>query len=240
MEITKLFLLLLILHIIGDFYLQSQQMCDNKRKKGIRSKELYTHILIISLLFIPVAICHGAFKWFILIVLSHTAIDIFKSYLEKKYPRWVLHYFFGDQLLHWSVLAFCAVKISPLSQPFPLNEELILLILGFLLLFKPTNILITLVLRQFNVTPRTEKTLPSAGHLIGNMERILTFILILLNQYSAVGFLIAAKGLLRLRDNKQTTISTEYVLCGTLLSIGCAFIISICIRHFSSILRLLT
>lgn len=240
MEIIKLFLLLLILHIIGDFYLQSQQMCDSKRKAGIKSKTMYTHLLILSFLFLPIAIYYNTFGWFILIILSHGIIDICKSYLERKYPQWALHYFFGDQLLHWTILAFCAMQISPLNSVLPINGDLVLLALGFLLLFKPTNILITLVLRQFNVTPRSEKTLPSAGHLIGNMERILTFILILLEQYSAVGFLIAAKSLLRFRDNKQTTISTEYVLCGTLLSIGCAFIISICIKHFNSILRIFT
>ncbi|RGX78487.1 DUF3307 domain-containing protein [Bacteroides stercorirosoris] len=239
MEVTiDFFLLLLLLHIIGDFYLQSEKMCENKRQKGIKSKCLYLHLGIITLVFAAPAICcHTFIPWFALIILSHSVIDIGKSYFEKKYPRYTLYYFFGDQLLHWAILAICASALALPALPF--QRQFLLLILGFALLFKPTNILITLVLRQLNVTPRTEKTLPSAGHLIGNIERILTFVLVLLEQYSAIGFLIAAKSIMRFRDNKQTTVSTEYVLCGTLLSIGCAFITGICIRYFDRILTLL-
>lgn len=236
MEIAiDFFLLLLLLHIIGDFYLQSEKMCESKRQKGTRSQSLYLHLVIIALVFaLPAVCCHAFFPWFVLIVLSHSVMDIGKSYLEKKHPRYTLYYFFGDQLLHWIVLAFCAS--APNLPILPFQRQFLLLLLGFSLLFKPTNILIALVLRQFNVTPRTEKTLPSAGHLIGNIERILTFVLVLLGQYSAIGFLIAAKSIMRFRDNKQTTVSTEYVLCGTLLSIGCAFITGICIKYFDKIL----
>lgn len=100
MEVTiDFFLLLLLLHIIGDFYLQSEKMCENKRQKGIKSKCLYLHLGIITLVFAAPAICcHTFIPWFALIILSHSVIDIGKSYFEKKYPRYTLYYFFGDQL----------------------------------------------------------------------------------------------------------------------------------------------
>nr|WP_320119540.1 hypothetical protein [uncultured Marinifilum sp.] len=73
------------------------------------------------------------------------------------------------------------------------------------------------------------KDLPNAGKLIGLMERFLVLALILVNQYSAVGLIIAAKSILRFRDNKKN----EYVLVGTLLSFGIATLLGILISLLS-------
>ena len=60
------------------------------------------------------------------------------------------------------------------------------------------------------------KSLPQAGHIIGIAERVMTFLFVILGQYEALGFLIAAKSILRFSD--KDTSRTEYVLVGTLLS----------------------
>ncbi len=65
----------------------------------------------------------------------------------------------------------------------------------------------------------------NAGKLIGNIERILTLTLILFNQYEVVGFIIAAKSILRYKETD--TSRTEYVLIGTLLSFGIAILLGI-------------
>ncbi len=65
--------------------------------------------------------------------------------------------------------------------------------------------------------------------LIGLMERFLVLALILVRQYSAVGLIIAAKSILRFRDNKKN----EYVLVGTLLSFGIATLLGILISLIS-------
>ncbi len=57
------------------------------------------------------------------------------------------------------------------------------------------------------------------------MERSLVLALILVNQYSAVGLIIAAKSILRFKDNTKN----EYVLVGTLLSFGIAIILGVLI-----------
>ena len=56
---------------------------------------------------------------------------------------------------------------------------------------------------------------------------VLTFVL--LNQFEVVGFLIAAKSILRYKSDE--TIKTEYVLIGTLLSFGIAIVLGIFINH---------
>lgn len=57
----------------------------------------------------------------------------------------------------------------------------------------------------------------NTGRLIGLLERIFVFLFVLLNQYTAIGFILAAKGVARFQDFKSRTFA-EYVLIGTLLS----------------------
>lgn len=65
----------------------------------------------------------------------------------------------------------------------------------------------------------------SMGRLIGLLERIFIFIFVLLNQYSAIGFILAAKGVTRFNNFKDDRPFAEYVLIGTLLSTLLALII---------------
>lgn len=69
-----------------------------------------------------------------------------------------------------------------------------------------------------------EESLPSAGSYIGILERLFVLIFVLANQWQAIGFLIAAKSILRFGDisKAKSRKLTEYVLVGTLLSIGIA------------------
>jgi hypothetical protein len=62
----------------------------------------------------------------------------------------------------------------------------------------------------------------NAGALIGNLERILAIIFVIIGQYESIGFIVAAKSLLRFKDTD--TAKTEYVLAGTFLSFGIAII----------------
>ena len=59
--------------------------------------------------------------------------------------------------------------------------------------------------------------LPNAGKLIGIIAFIGAYFF-QLNQFETVGFLIAAKSILRYKNDD--TLKTEYVLIGTILSFG--------------------
>ncbi len=65
------------------------------------------------------------------------------------------------------------------------------------------------------------KSLISAGKIIGMVERVLILTFVLLNQFSGVGFLLAAKSVFRFGDLKEKNDHkmTEYVMLGTLLSV---------------------
>ena len=63
-------------------------------------------------------------------------------------------------------------------------------------------------------------SLASAGLWIGMLERLLIVTFILLNEFGAIGFLIAAKSILRFgdKDQVQSRKQSEYILIGTLMS----------------------
>ncbi len=63
--------------------------------------------------------------------------------------------------------------------------------------------------------------LDKAGRWIGYLERLLIVTFILAGDYTAIGFLAAAKGLFRFNDPKRA----EYVIVGTLLSFTIAVLI---------------
>ena len=83
----------------------------------------------------------------------------------------------------------------------------------------PANLFIRWFMKTRNISVgsgENSDNLLQAGRIIGALERILSLIFIVNNHYEAVGFIIAAKSILRFRDTD--TAKTEYLLIGSLLS----------------------
>ena len=70
-------------------------------------------------------------------------------------------------------------------------------------------------------------SIKNIGRYIGWVERFLILTLTLVGNYSGIGLVLAAKGLLRLGDNRKFA---EYVIFGTLLSFSLAFAIGLVMR----------
>jgi len=70
-----------------------------------------------------------------------------------------------------------------------------------------------------------------ALHKSFNLERMLVLLFVFLCQIEAIGFLLAAKSILRFKDT--ATAKTEYVLVGTLLSYGIAILIGSIITNLN-------
>lgn len=72
--------------------------------------------------------------------------------------------------------------------------------------------------------------LTDAGTWIGYIERIIILTFILIGEYSAIGFLIAAKSIFRfsggVKDQKERK-HAEYILIGTLISFSLAILLGI-------------
>ncbi len=227
------FITLLILQVIAhvgcDFFLQSNDSCADKSNKGFQSKILYVHALIAGVLsfisafdwtFWPISVCIGV---------MHLLIDGWKS-TRKPFPT----LFFIDQGFHLIIIAIgCLIYWQYYTWGSWITQRVdvahLYLILALLLCLKPANIIIQEVMKgqgliatdtQYDELQKVTQELKNAGRLIGNLERLLTLGFVITGHFAAIGFIIAAKSILRYRDGD--TAKTEYVLVGTFLSIGCA------------------
>ncbi len=115
---------------------------------------------------------------------------------------------------------------TPVPYPFGSPVEMIrvwIVIIAFLLVLRPGGMLVGSVIRSWRKDMDTseEGGLDHAGRLIGYVERVLIVTFILVNEYTAIGFLIAAKGLFRINDTKRS----EYIIVGTMVSFAVAVLI---------------
>ena len=193
-----LLLSLLMAHVIGDFYLQSDKYCKKKEESKLKSPFLYVHSILIGLLSWAFVSTVDFWIYALLIFVTHLLIDAMKSYMCKG-----LWSFLIDQIAHIIILCFIAhLYVSQCHLPIQsidfLNHISIpAFVFAILCCLKPTNILIKL----------------------------------LIGQYEAVGFIIAAKSVLRFKDTD--TAKTEYVLAGTLLSFGIATLLGLMVKQLS-------
>ena len=222
---TILFANLLLAHLVGDFLLQSNALCESKERKHHKSAFMYVHALIIALLSWVAIGNYQLWGYAVIIGVTHLMIDIAKSYVKTQTLVW----FVGDQILHIFVLLIVSYFIGNGWEQFawiPQNYALILpaFLSAVIICTKPANIFIKMILTRYEIDlPKAkDKELKNAGALIGNLERLLSLVLIIVGQFGAVGFIITAKSILRFRDYERA--KTEYVLAGTLLSFGIAII----------------
>ncbi len=227
---VRFVLLQIIAHTISDFYCQSDESCADKAKNGFKSSKLYMHVLIT---FVCAWLLSFSFSfWWValIIAVTHLLVDALKCYASK-----CKSIFFIDQLVHLIVIvAACYLWKSNLPEcVISVEEKYIALLLGFLVCLKPSNIIIKEIFKAANIKVNTGSDddnsgdLPNAGKLIGIVERLLSLVFVLLGQYEAVGFIIAAKSLLRFAEGDKA--KSEYVLVGTLLSFSIAVFVGVSI-----------
>ena len=232
----QLFLNLLLAHVIGDFYCQTERSCTGKRDKGLLGVDLYVHALIILVLS-WLATWSWSFWWGALVIgMVHLVIDAAKAAVERKLKvggepvhktRYAVWPFVVDQVLHVAVIAFVAwwwLQCNDWAQFTWLPTDWLVAALALLLCWKPANLLTKHILRYCQVKilqEQPEQTTFKSGALIGTIERWLIVFFISIQQYEAIGFLVAAKSILRFSETKESE-KSEYVLAGTLVSIAIA------------------
>jgi hypothetical protein len=230
---VRFLLLQIIAHTISDFYLQNDKSCADKAQNGFKSPKLYIHVLIT---FVCAWLLSFSFNfWWVALIIaaSHLLVDAMKCYASK-----CKSIFFIDQLLHLIVIvAACYMWNCDLPDCVSgVEEKYIALLLGVLICVKPSNIIIKEIFKAANIKVNKGsgddniEDLPNAGKLIGVVERLLSLVFVLLGQYEAVGFIIAAKSILRFAEGDKA--KSEYVLIGTLLSFSLAIFVGVAIKLY--------
>lgn len=97
---------------------------------------------------------------------------------------------------------------------------------GGILATRAGGIAVALLLAPF-VDTASADSLPKGGSLIGLLERGLILLMVLAGQPMGIGFLIAAKSILRFDSaNRDDRMASEYIIIGTLASFGWAMAVA--------------
>lgn len=220
-----IFLLLLASHVLVEFLIPGEIRCGQKPSR----KQFLWHPVIHGVLSLGII-----WDWRMLIPASliaifHGLID----WLDTKYERSPMR-FVWDQFLHISLLILVSWGISEwgsIRQLWALKYwTYIMSVAGFVLCVQGVGIIVgEVAFKIMKDNPDLEKDLSkglkNGGKQIGQLERALIFILMLVGQPAGIGFLVAAKSILRFEEAKRQNIS-EYVLIGTFWSFSLAIAIT--------------
>jgi hypothetical protein len=228
-------------HLAGDFLLQSRAMVRHKQRLKARSWMLYLHCAIHGILvylFTP-----GWNLWIVplLVMITHFIIDLWKLNQSDK-----VVYFIIDQLAHLVTLfVIWCIFIAPSGwapEQWVLvmhNESVWAIAAGYLMVTWPLSLLLASATQRWRreaeeQTMRSSVSLNEAGKWIGIFERTLVFTFVISSHFEGIGFLIAAKSILRFNDIKgqEARKEAEYILIGTLMSFSLSILIGLIVRSF--------
>lgn len=233
MIIESIWLIKLVLaHLLTDFVLQPSGWIESRNRRHFNSGKLYLHGFVTALV---AWILIGWSYWLValVILITHTLIDGWKSYQKKN-----VIYFLADQLMHLAVIFACwyFTFIQWANVHYALgrlngNEHFWLIATAAVFLTMPAGILIGELTKNWRDQIPDSENLASAGKWIGVVERIIILIFVIQSQYSAIGLLIAAKGIIRFNEKDRQEIKTEYLVIGTLLSMAIAIVTGLLIKY---------
>jgi hypothetical protein len=223
---------LILSHLLTDFVLQPADWVAQRKQRHFASPKLYLHVLITAALawlligwaYWPVALA---------ILVTHLLIDGWKSYRPDS-----IQYFIIDQLLHLGVIVACWLvtfqnwdRYTGLIRRLDADEHFWVVAAAFLFVTTPAGILIgKMTSRWSGKIDDPGNSLANAGKWIGIAERVIVLVLVLKGQYSAIGLLVAAKGIIRFSEKDRQEIKTEYLVIGTLFSIGVAILAGLAVK----------
>lgn len=243
------FILLLLAHILGDFYFQTKSVAEKKEES---TKWVFIHCLCywatIMLILIPVM------SWKVgvygtIAAVTHTVIDVMKYLyitsikLNNKMTMFKQrNIFFADQILHliclMTIVSFFILQGGDLYLCGSVSDFLntigisgvafVSWMTALLIIHKPANIAIAklLLIYKPESNDNEKQRDNNAGQLIGTVERIIILIFISMGQYSAIGLVLTAKSIARYDRISKEKDFAEYYLLGTLISTLMVIIVS--------------
>jgi len=206
---------LLFAHVLADFVLQTSGMVAKKRQP--LTMALHGAVVLAT----AVAALGAWSNWLLALTAGHLAIDAVKT-LWGKGGIWP---FLADQAAHLVTLVALALWVPGLMAqgvwaPFPLLAPLMALTAGAIFTTRAGGFAVGLLMDPWVAS--APAGLPGGGRTIGNLERGLILLLVLTGQAASIGFLIAAKSVLRFGSIANEKEVSEYVIIGTLASFSWA------------------
>lgn len=212
----RIAVILVAAHLIGDFLLQP----DGLVRRKSRIQYLLLHAGVHGLLVYGALQAWTCWQPPLFVLLTHAVIDHVKQGRKD-----TISAFLVDQATHvlsLIVLAWLLVAFSILPEYTGVGYGLLVVIAGFTATVQASGILVGKFARRL-IEENVLKLdgLRNGGKYIGQLERALIFLFILTGQAAGIGFLVAAKSILRFEEAKKQHLA-EYILIGTLLSFSLA------------------
>ena len=208
-------LALLVAHLLADYPLQNSWIIANKKTPAAMA----AHIGAVFLL--TLIALRGEVVPALTIAAVHLGIDLIKTHLAPV----TLWAYITDQLAHFATLIGVLWMWPALGllwpEATPFVQYLLTVTAGLILCVLAGGPAIGLLMQDYAI--EMPNSLPQAGKLIGQLERAVIFLLVLAGHPAGVGFLIAAKSILRFDKDPR---ASEYVIIGTLASFGWALFMS--------------
>lgn len=224
--LPTLSLLLLLMHLIADYYLQWTGLSQRKQESW---PSLLLHGLIYAAVFaLPLLIDLQLWPLLAALAAGHLLVDLIKRALSQRLgQRGASGLYYADQALHLLSILLGSHLWSQHNNSLPgldaVDRGLLKWAILLLLILKPATISLKLSLRRFaeGLVPATGdgQAVVGAGALIGHLERLLTAMLLGLQQYAAIGLMFTAKSVARFDRISKDQRFAEYYLIGSLMSL---------------------
>jgi len=223
-----MFTRLIFASLLADFVLQPGALVAWK-------KESYRGLLLHGAIVLATSLLAGVGFWSMqyvrlvfLLSVVHVAIDEVKILADRRWRVgfWPLATFIVDQAFHLTSIVILALAFGYSSES--VTRGILHALVGdsrylgtasvYLAAVLGGSVMVRLVIQPFELEGADRPGLLKAGAYIGMVERLLIISLVALNQYGAVGFVLAAKSVARYKQIESVPEFAEYYLIGTLTS----------------------
>ncbi len=221
-------------HVLADYVFQTTKMVQSKNRFG----SMAAHIIIV---YLCAVVTLGSVAWQIAVLAGlHLVIDALKVLWVKTRKDDGINPYLADQLAHLVTIAALAAFAPTLWANGVWTKDLasgglldisawaptaMLFSAGAIYATRAGGFAVGKLMTPFAAGAPAE-SLPKGGKMIGLLERGLIFLMFLAGQPAGIGFLIAAKSVLRF-DAASKNEKAEYVIIGTLASFSWAIAIAI-------------
>ncbi|NLY38871.1 MAG: DUF3307 domain-containing protein [Firmicutes bacterium] len=225
-----LFGFFLTIHLLGDFYFQSDKLSEKKRNG-------YCYVLLHGLIYFLISFACAIPFWSIPVLLSASALAVLHFVVDSIKFLWArgkaqnAATYIADQIIHLGTMFTVASLFVYLGFDFNLlpsignylaaiteNPGAMLGWIGLILaVHKPANITIKQLVAQYKPAEEANHA-NRTGAFIGTVERFTIILLLSVAQYSAIGLVLTAKSVARYKKIAEEKQFAEYYLLGTLLS----------------------
>ncbi len=234
----QLGLQLLLAHIAGDFLFPAQSRLLKQLPITARHVLWYVliHAIALALAFQLELRYWPAFLFLLCTYIAGAVIA--KSSYGRSHPR---ASFFLLQAFYVASIIGVALSYAPFRPPWHVlfGPDTLLLALALLMVTVVSATIIKVLIGQWPMKETSANdSLPQAGLYIGILERLFVFTFVVMGQWQAIGFLLAAKSVFRFGDLSKSKDRklTEYILIGTLLSFGLALCCGLLYLFFKPLL----